>query len=724
MKNSVVFTKKQIAVAVAMGLAFGLTGCGDDKSTSSSVGIPNPNAIAPAGTIQGYLRDSVTQAPIVGAVVDIGVAKAVTTDDGQYVIAGVPATNAPYQITIDLRKVKAVGAFKYPDFAYDATVVGYTTLGDATDGGSNHATPVVNLVTGKNLSVGKLASTIKGVVGDSVTRGAVGAGYVVTLVATASNNSAVAGVGGTGAAGNVVASTTTGAGGAFSFAGVESLHGYVINVVSADGMEFGSVGVTSPADGQTRSLQIQEGTAPLVASVDALAPVVLSSNIENGQEIAPGANVAITFNFSEAIRQTARVKDVSQSNTGGLYSLVDVNFLGAKASNIPHSLSWNTAGTALTVTIPSVVASSRYSVSLVGENGEIGASDVLTDVNGNVLDLSNNRAMVNFTTNGAQTPAAVNRLQVTNAAGLNQWSQPVLDWLPVSGANGYNVYRTTGYLNGAAVVWDDSTGVLPQNGNVLVTTSSYTDDSLDFAIGGLKTVYKYSVRPVSRDGIELATDSNVVQVADVIAPVVSPVFIAAGDTQVQVRFNEPMDKVNVTTLANYVLAATPAASGGPATAPVVPALSAAVYNSAANVVTLTYASGIPAGSTLTVSALKDASGNPIAAPVTSSVEKVAVPSVSGVTAGSTTVRVDFNARMNKASAETVANYSVVVPVTTPVTVAPKITKVECVMAGSDCVEAVVTLDAVLVRGYNFIVAGKIKDAATGAAADGVSVLVP
>ena len=150
----------KLALAVALGLSLGLAGCGDDQSVSNAVGVPNPNTLMPKGTIQGVLRDSVTNEPIVGAIVDIGIAKATTTETGQFVIENVPATgsigaagagsNSPYQVTIDLRNVKqAAGAAKYPAFSFSTAAVNYSSLNDGSnDAGtssSNHDTPVTGL---------------------------------------------------------------------------------------------------------------------------------------------------------------------------------------------------------------------------------------------------------------------------------------------------------------------------------------------------------------------------------------------------------------------------------------------------------------------------------------------------------------------------------------------------------------------------------------------------
>ncbi|MBK6756515.1 MAG: hypothetical protein IPG70_02220 [Moraxellaceae bacterium] len=138
--------------------------------------------------------------------------------------------------------------------------------------------------------------------------------------------------------------------------------------------ELGQEDVRSPADGQVKTLLIQRAAdAPpgpdlrtvFVATTDTLAPRVLKTTPENGSEIAPGSNVTVKFAFSEPIRQTAATKGLTPSSAAtSLYNLIQVNFLGAKAGNIAHSLSWNAAFTELTVTIPTVAAASNYRVDL------------------------------------------------------------------------------------------------------------------------------------------------------------------------------------------------------------------------------------------------------------------------------------------------------------------------------------------------------------------------
>ena len=349
---TLVKNKLAVAVAIALSTSFGLVGCDDDKSVSTAVGVPNPNTLMPTGTIQGVLRDSVTNEPIVGAVVDIGIAKATTTETGQFVIKDVPATkstgasgagsdSSPYQVTIDLRNVKqATGAAKYPSFAFAEADVAYSSLNDGSnDAGtssSNHDTPVTGLTAPMRLTVGKLAAGIKGTVIKGTDYKAVGAGYTVKLVSVASEandefssypNST------TGNSsndqekylnGNVVATTTTDATGAFTFSGIESLHDFRIEVINADGTEYGVEKVRSPADGQVKTLLAQRNPnddpydlrTVFVTSTDNLAPKLVKTTPETGTDRAPGANVTVTFSFSEPIASNGLTNSLTASTAG------------------------------------------------------------------------------------------------------------------------------------------------------------------------------------------------------------------------------------------------------------------------------------------------------------------------------------------------------------------------------------------------------------------------
>ena len=119
-----------------------VAGCSTYKTDITN---PNPGTFEPTGTIQGYLRDSTTLAPIVGAKVSVGVKEDATDAKGQFVISNVPATTdglngsvaGTYQITIDLRNVtspvnmtSATTTPRYPEFSYTTVSLSYTSLND------------------------------------------------------------------------------------------------------------------------------------------------------------------------------------------------------------------------------------------------------------------------------------------------------------------------------------------------------------------------------------------------------------------------------------------------------------------------------------------------------------------------------------------------------------------------------------------------------------------
>lgn len=781
------FRVNKLALAVALGLSLGLTGCGDDKGVSNAVGVPNPNALMPTGTIQGRLTDTVTNEPIVGAVVDIGIAKATTSETGQFVISNVPATTdsvtgtvgGAYQVTVDLRQVKVpTNGAKYPDFSYTTAAVNYTSLNDGSNdaagtSSSNHDTPVTGLVAPINVKVGKLAAGIKGVVANNVTLAPVGAGYTVKLVSLGdvpNENSAVSGKGGTGALENVVATVTTDANGAFSFDKIESLRNFRIDAMSANGAELGQEAVRSPADGQVKTLLIQRAAdafpgpdlrTVFVATTDTLAPRVLKTTPENGSEIAPGSNVTVKFAFSEPIRQTAATRGLTASSptTTSLYGLIGVNFLGAKAGNIAHSLSWNATFTELTVTIPTVAAASNYQVNLRP------AADILQDEQGNNITFSTTDptdGVVDFSTNGAITPKNVSTLRVPNSGTLDVGTDPILDWNAVSGAKSYNVYRAkslTVAADGTATY-----GAFERIANV--TTTDYTDNAssndtgvilapytvVDFAENDVKVSYKYMVRPVSRDNVESVDTTgdvaNTIEAQDVRNNAATIPSLTAGDTSVIVSFSEQMDKVSARNIANYVLTAradnpTTPVNEAPTTTPAFPALSSVVYNAVANTATLTYASGIPAGTTLTVN-VKDIAGNSVVtgatATNTASVDKVnAVASVDGValtastisttdpvtgvvtvtpiTITTTTVSVFFDADVNATDAVITSHYTLAAPATTPAVANATVTSAALDPAGR---RVILTLNGALNPSTTLTVTG-VKGL-FGTFADGISKL--
>ncbi len=592
--------KVMMFILLAGVAVFGTAGCTSKASDSTSVTSPNSGPLTPTGTIQGHIFDAVTQQPIVGAKVDIGVGSAVTSETGEFVIRDVPATTdalngsvtGNYRATIDMRGVtspinmtSSSSTPRYAEFAhFDTVAVNYTSLDDTNAGnpgggsGTNHDTPVTGLVAVVDFTIGKLAADINGVVAFNSTKQPVGAGYTVKLISQGSNISGGGTSSGTGNTGNVIMTATTDANGAFQFANIESLQTFAVSAQSSDGLYSSSpYTITAPADGETKTMNIQSGNSPTSANLftvaavfvvptDNIPPVVTDVTPERNTDLALNSSgtttASVVFSFSEAMLSDAYANLLSSnqvftSGTQGLYNDIAVNFLGNKAGNIAHSLAWSADRKTLTVTIPNLAPSSIYDVNLSGAVGK------LKDVYENTL-VSSPSISTRFTTNGAPTASAVSSLVLFNSASINAVTppgtrQPSLDWAPVSGAKSYNVYRQT------VQVWPGGlTETAPYTQIGTGAGSSYAEPAnLSFVENSeIQLKYNYMVRSVNSDAEESA-NSNVQTAADVIAPRV--VFtgatttanfltdIADGDDQITIPFNEPMREAAVTVPGNWTI---------------------------------------------------------------------------------------------------------------------------------------------------------------------------
>jgi len=608
MMKSFYSVKSIIILLTVICVVYAMTGCSKEYNSTDN---PNPAELTPTGTIQGYLNDAVTQQPIVGAVIDIGVGKATTSETGQFTIRDVPATSSSgdgipvvtgsYMATIDLRKVtspvtmtSSTATPRYPDFAYNSFTVTYTSLNDTTNdsriepGGSsptgtetnttstNHDTPVTGLVAGKTLSVGKLAAAITGVVAYTSTKQPVGTGWTVELVSGGSSNSEGS-TGGTGASGNIVGSTTTDSSGAFTFSNIESLQSFTIDARNSDKTYSGTVGVAAPADGATKTLSVQSGTTVLVASTDSVAPSVISVSPENGADITPAAT-DVVFTFSEPIKQTAYASCTTPScNGNGLYDDVQVNYDGIKAGNTAHTLSWNSDFTTLTVNIPTVAPSARYSVRITEDANGNSALDAGEDTNGNLtLDTvtlvdSNDQSVltpgltskgiVSFTTKGGATASAPT-ITLVNSASIDYTGvNPVLDWDPVSGSKSYNIYRAMNQ------VWGSTSNSGAYKLVDASQTSNFTDTTIpDDDVDGYtfiedqqtKLTYSYVVTSVNSDLTESAGSASVTA-EDKVKPRIDTTAgtfvtdLQDGNSTITISFNEPVDEALAETAGYYVI---------------------------------------------------------------------------------------------------------------------------------------------------------------------------
>ena len=600
--------KQTIILSVILASSISMTACNrpsndvnnSTNTSSTSTSVSDLSRISPVGTVQGNLIDAVTQQPIVGAVIDAGLASATTNQNGEFVLANLPATainpnagaaatlNGNYEVSINLKGVTspvnmadATIAKRYPDFSFKQAQVVYT---------SDVGHPLTGVAKGYQFTVGKQSATVVGTVTDAKGQ-PVAAGYNVTLYSAVNAQNSATGNTGQGPvvtatpaasnSGHIIGTTTTNASGQFTFANIEAGVNVVIAAQDTANTLYGEQAIKTPTEGATRTLAFQSADAVVVKSTDTTLPKVVSVTPENNSDITPAAT-SVIFTFSEPIKQTSVIADVSPSNPNGLYSLVDVNFTGSKplASNLAHSLAWSADRKTLTVTLPAVGASSMYTVDISRAQPQL--KDDADNAVATVVAKYTEKLAVNFTTNGGATAAAPT-IALVNAASINATSlttgAPVattLNWLPTSGAKGYNVYRTMNEVWGATTVAHPTVKINPTALFVTNSTDTFTDatltpPNLDYVeYGNVKQTYTYVVKAVNSDGSESAA-SSAVTAADVVAPrliasgqaVVCHGFVPAANADcnangkiinITIPFDEEMDKGSASTPANYTSA--------------------------------------------------------------------------------------------------------------------------------------------------------------------------
>lgn len=689
-------------------ISFVISGCSDD--TSTSITAPNSGVFKPVGTIQGVVKDSVTQEPIANAVVSIGIATGTTDSRGQYILKNVPATedalngsiSSTYTITVDLTSVSnnidRDSTNNYPQYKYIGNItVKYTSLNDSTpcpdpevtgdnadvessaalqncgSNSTNHDTAVDGLVANQDITIGKLNATIKGVVAGCDLTGfedefftPVGSGYTVKLItaSTSSNSSS-------GAAGRIVTSTTTDEKGAFEFANIEAGQSFSITAVDSANTESDTISVTSPSDGETLVLSVQESTALHICPDDAHGPEIIAitnaegNNIEVGSDIEAGLT-SVVLKFNEPVKQDAGTS-TDASSVSNLFDNIEVNFDGNKAGNVAYTLDWdndddtedngtnddNINFNQLTVTF-TTSASSLYHIRIKdinngtftdsnNKNAELGIcpddSTVPTSY-GIIVDTDTsettgtpivlNDCTVYFTTNGGQSVTAPT-ITLVNDTSLDQASvsiNPNLDWNPVAGAKEYRIYRAVNR------VWDDTTS---QTGQLelctTVTVSQFSGDDLKAddttltcdntdgtaPLNGfvesneIQLTYTYQVSTVNSDDVESSL-STAITAEDKAGPGLVAGTAVFTDTnadgnidQIVVGFNEDVDEISGETTANYSLATDEANA---------PNVTIAIYDPSTNSVTLTIDDTFTstaltnnAADDLNVSNVKDIAGN-------------------------------------------------------------------------------------------------------------------
>jgi len=635
-------------------LAFGMIGCGDD-SKSTAVTNPSSSNLNPTGTIQGILTDASTAQPIVGAVIDIGVSRATTSANGQFVIYNVPVTedatvdgangdtfSGSYEVTIDMRNVtspvnmtSATATPRYGDFYFEDANVIFSSLNDtdANYGGdlttyesaTNHDTPVTGLVASQNFMVGKMSATLTGVVAGCATLSGgiyipksgneadfydLKEGVTVLLLATGGSSPDDTA---SGNSGNLVAATATDANGVFTFANIESGQTFQLIAKSADGMSDNSSGMSISAigDGLTTSLVLEKSTAVHICTADVHGPTIIAQSVENGSDIAPSTTQAVTFTFSEAVKDTA-YSDVSGSPVSNLLDNIHVYWGANKAATaVAFSAAWNTAMDQLTVTFPTAGSSlywvrimnigSLTDANLVAADRGVCVDDGSVPAAWNVADIGANAGTddptVYFTTYAGRTVTAPSAVSLVNATTINFNTAPILDWNKVPGAKGYNVYRM------AREIWSDGSTIDDYKVFAGTTTvSAFTDAALSFVENNeVQLVYFYTVTTLNSDDVESAESTVEVNAVDVVGPSITngdttgaeaaflasaPIPTALGESATAnfvLTFGEPLDEASAETLSNYSVGKI----FGAAATDVAPVISNPVYNETAYTVTLT-----------------------------------------------------------------------------------------------------------------------------------------
>ncbi len=545
-KHKTLPTARHAGWMLAVLLVSVMAGCG------GSIPAPSQNTTTPTTvTLQGQLTDAATGEPIAGAKIDIGSRTATTSGSGHYEIANVAANSGngvarDYQATLTLSGVTSpvnmtnpAAAPRYPNSKF-AMPVG------AAASAANH-----------DFKVGKLSATIRGVVGDSSLLPLAGA--TVEL----QDNTA-------GMAGNVVRTTTSDvATGEYVFANIEAGVDYKLAGRTGGGAKQGNITTGKLYDNQILQLSLGGTKSLILSATDNYSPRIIKVSPDNNADIVPGA-VNVVFAFNEPILQDA-YSTPNPSVADNIYHDINVSYGGKKAAgNYAHTLSWNAAFDALTISLPATGTSSKFTVdlSLLSPSGT--ALGKLKDSAGNGLENSpvlTAGHLLTFTTNGgiAAVPPVI---LSPDAPGLDRNATGVtLDWQPATGATkGYNIYRSTGSNAVGSVVEPFVLIAGP------VTASTYTDTQAQsgFNLLPLPEVaqsYTYRVTSINSDLIESAP-SNEVPVKDVIAP--APVgtagtCVAPGGTsltvttpgavtangQVQFTFGEPLSVIAAETPGNY-----------------------------------------------------------------------------------------------------------------------------------------------------------------------------
>ncbi|MDH5216423.1 MAG: carboxypeptidase-like regulatory domain-containing protein [Gammaproteobacteria bacterium] len=541
-----IFAKTRLtAMAMALAGAGFMVGCGTSVPNASPI-IENPTS-----DVTGRVTDAVTGEPIDGAKVIVeGVNISATTDEqGYYILKDVPANaegvdetgNAnSYSVSIDMRKVSS--PVKMSDSSItnryaDLDTTGNTlTVRSSNVSGTAEAIGETGVNNSKDFMVGKASSSIEGHVYDMDSTTAV-AGMKVVL---------------TNSAGDTIATMMSMADdeatadvdetGMFHFHDVEAGDTYTVDAFMTDGSMSGSF--TTATVFEEKEVNIDELGRIVLAYSDTTGPSISNHSMSTAitHDVAADQALTLVYTFDEPI--AANDYRDSTAAGGALNGDITVSYNGAKAGNVVHTLAWNADFTQLTVTVPTLSVTSKYSIAQA-----IGTSGDLVDALGNKSGVIG-ATTVNVVTNGASDLAAPT-LANTDAGPFDASNGAMtFVFTQVDGAKSYNLYRQ------ATVAGTAQDMELVANGAGPTLTESAPGYSAgapeDLVTEEFEAVkYNYFVAAVNRDGDVGTMSTDVVLVEDKTIPTLGATSCTPGATyaagsDITINFSEVIAKADAT----------------------------------------------------------------------------------------------------------------------------------------------------------------------------------
>jgi len=469
--------RKVLLVAFALSLALIVVGCGDSRDTSTTN--PNPNTFTPKGTVNGLLRDAVTNVALVGAKVQIMDRVATTDSSGIFTITNVPAltgdgnepsiSNDAYPVVIDMSAINAaITAYNavatntvkkafYPSMAYDNVTVYYTSLGESSDlnsesaNSTNHDTPVDGFVANMTPFVGKLDANVKmQVVNTSLVPQSGATVYLFTLnteevqpdtyTGTTGVNDSLSGVGG-GSPGHLVATQTTDATGYVTFQNIEAKRRFYVKAVIGATQGWW-VGVS--------------GTAPFVVPASG-GPSALTSPADNLTDVYGLNQSGFVSTSPELVIGTYYSAPLVVRTVDGLAPFV----LSVVPANLSDFAIPATGTVDVVFTFSEAIRSTPYANALTRETSVLGG--LYADVAVNYLGPKAGNIPHTLAWNDARTTLTIS-IPVASMTPASRYSVSILN-----AVNGLGTLGTAGRLTDA-------------NGNVFLT--AFANTATNFTTAG------------------------------------------------------------------------------------------------------------------------------------------------------------------------------------------------------------------------------------------------